>query len=303
MMHLLIIAYSNCNDAEGVKNALARFNAMYFKLSTPVMNTVLKSHINTSPLDDWNQFMQAYSDIFRANSLEPDHNTFTLLLQACAKGNRVQDSILIIDEMNESGVQMTSLAKDTFRQIVGDDIYEKLSENFPKIYVPDEYRKLSNFTAVDKTLNFKKLWGVLPRRETAGDIMRNDPNNFEILRKKIEDGDYYPATRHYASIGDVVSVLNLMDEMLSKGYKHDLEMMNTLLIAFSKSGDMVGVERTLNDMFAMKIRPNISSLRIVIHAYASLGNIEGAQQALSRATSLNYVPGNILYLSNLFGRE
>jgi pentatricopeptide repeat protein len=293
MMHLLIIAYSNCNDADGVKNALGRFNAMCFKVNTPVMNTVLKSHINTSTLEDWNQFVQAYSDMFRASSIEPDHNTFTLLLQACAKANRVQDSILIIDEMNESGVQMTSLAKETFRRIVGDDMFEKLSENFPKVYVPSEHRKFTTLSAVDKTLNFKKLWGVLPRKETAAEILRNDPNNYEILIKKIEDGDYYPATRHYASIGDVESVLILMDEMLSKGYRHDLEMMNTVLIAFSKSGDIAGVERTLSDMFAIKIRPNISSLRIVVHAYACLGDIEGAQKALSFATSLNYVPGNI----------
>ena len=292
-MHLLMIAYSNCNDAEGLKKALARFHAMYFQVSTPVMNTVLKSFINNSPLDDWNKFMEAYCEMFSANFLEPDHNTFTLLLQACAKGNRVQDSILIIDEMKRSGVQMTSTAKDTFRLIVGDDIFEKLSDQFPKIYIPSEYRKLSIFTAVDKTLNFKKLWGVQPRKETAGDILRKDPNNFEIFRKQIEDGNYYRATRHYASIGDVVSVLNLTDEMLSKGHRRDLKMMNTLLITYSRSGDLVGVDRTLNDMFDMKIRPNISSLRIVINAYATVGNVEGAQKALSRAMTMHFFPGTI----------
>lgn len=292
-MHLLIIANSNCNDAEGVKNSLDRFHGMHFTASTPVMNTVLKSVINTSSLDDWNEFMRGYSDLFKANFLEPDHNTFTLLLQACAKGNRVQDSILIIDEMKKSGVLMTNLAKETVRQIVGDDMYDALSENFPKIYDPTEHRQLNVSAAVDKALNFKKLWGALPREETAGEILRNDPNLHEILLQRIRDGDYYAATRHYASIGDVASVLNLMDEMSSKGHRRDLEMMNTLLIAYAKSGDMSGVDRTLNELFNMKIRPNISSLRIVINGYATAGNIEGAQKSLSSAMGLNYVPGNI----------
>lgn len=290
-MHLMMIAYSNCNDAEGVKNALAKYKGMFFKLSTPVMNTVLKSVINTSTLDDWDEFMKTYSSIYRANYLEPDHNTFTLLLRACAKGNRVQDSILIIDEMIQSGVHLTPAVKDVFRQIVGDEIYEQLSENFPKVYVQNETPRLSIFSAVDKTLNFKKLWGVDPRAETAGEKLRMDPNKYETFLKQIEEGDYYVATRHYASEGDVASVLNLMDVMLSKGHKHDLEMMNTLLLAFSKSGDYEGIESTLDDMFEMGIRPNSSSMRILIHAYASEGDIEMTQKALSRSLSLKLNAG------------
>lgn len=301
-MHLLMIAYANSNDSVGVQNVFTRYTAMEFLPTTAVINTVLKTIVNSSLIDDWNGFMQTYSLLFKTNDLEPDHNTFTELLRACVKGNRVKDAMLIINEVMESDIKLTDVAKESFRQIVGEDIYNELSPKFPKYYIPNTTSKLSILAAVDKKLNFKKLWGVEPREESSMERLRRNPEKGQIFRSMIDNGDYYEVIRYYASCGDIPSVKNLMEEMLDKNYEYDVEMMNTLAIAHSKNGDYIGTQDVVNEMRKTHLRPNVSTMRILMTAHAIAGNPEGAQSVLKAALKMNLHPGKslrVLYQLNI----
>lgn len=288
-LHLLMIAHANANDPVGVKKVLEGYFQKGFPPSTPVMNTVLKSVIPA--IDDWSEFMKTYTSIFQANGVEPDGNTYALLLKACLKDSRVDDAIMIIDEMLNCGIALTESTKERFRNVVGDEIYERESFRFPKIYIPTDKPRLKIFDSVDKSLNFKKVFGVEPRIESSMAILRRNPKRQQVLDRMREDEKYSELIRYYARDGDVASVRNIMDDMIDAGYPCDVEMLNTLTTAYSRRGDYQGAQNIVDQYPEYHVRRNISTMRLLIGAYAKGGNPDGAEEVLRYATEMGYHPG------------
>lgn len=298
-MHLLIKSYANNGDLKGVQDTLKVFYLKALKPTTAIMNSVLESIVKSPQVDDWDAFMQSYSSLFPANKLQPDNNTYSLLLQACLKDKRVKDAVLIVDEIIELDIKISREARETFRLVVGDEIYEEVADKLKSTYTHKAVDKVRTATTIDKTLNFKKMWGVEPRKETAYSHLRKNPNKDLILASKRHVGDYNTIIRDYAKDGDVASVKNIMDEMISKKYLCDVEMMNTLVIAHSKNNDSLGAQEVVNDMKRRGMRLTLSTYRILISAYAAVGDPDGALRVLQSAVAAGFRPGEVSVLNSL----
>lgn len=298
-MHLLIKSYANSGDLKGVQDTLKIFFLKALKPTIAIMNTVLESIVNSPQVNDWDAFMHSYSSLFTANKLQPDHNTYSLLLQACLVDRRVKDAILIVDEIIELDIKISREARETFRLVVGEEIFEEVANKLKTTYIPKPLEKVRSATTVDKTLNFKKLWGVEPRKESAYSHLRKNPDKDLILASKRHVGDYYTIIRDYAKDGDVASVKNIMDEMISKKYRCDVEMMNTLLIAHSKNNDILGAQEVVNDMRRKGMRFTLSTYRLLISAYSAVGDPDGALRVLQSAVGAGFRPGEVTVLNHL----
>ena len=290
-LHLLMIARANADDLDGVQEVLSEYFQKGYAPSTSVMNTVLKSVINSPAIDDWSEFMKTYSSIFQANGVGPDGSTYTLLLKACLKDSRADDAVMIIDEMLNRGILLTEATKEAFRNVVGPEIYDRESTRFPKVYIPTEKTRLKIFDTVDKSLNFRKVFGVEPRVESSMALLRRNPKRQKVLDAMRDNGEYSELIRYYAREGDVASVRNIMDDMRSANYPCDVEMLNTLTTAYSRRGDYKGAQDTVNQYGKYHVRRNISTMRLLIGAYANGGNPEGAEEVLRIATNMGYHPG------------
>jgi pentatricopeptide repeat protein len=287
-MHLLMIGYANAKDTRGVQDVLKRFYGKSLKPSTKIMNTVLRSLVSPG-VDDWASFMQNYSSLFPGNELEPDFRTYGLLLEACVKDKRVQDAVLIMDEIINRDIKITPETIEVFRSVVGHEICKEIEGKLHKVYTPKINPRTP--TEIDKSLEFKKLWGVEPKAETPYSKMRHNPDKDKIFAFRRYVGDYYTIIRDYAKDGDVASVKNIMEEMISKKNPCDIEMLNTLLLAHSKNNDCLGAQEVMHEIRRKGMRANISTLRLTISAHAVAGNPDGALSVLKDAIAMNFRPG------------
>jgi hypothetical protein len=153
MKHLL--------KAHAVQGDIAAFNAVmseFCEANSPVpievKNSLLRVLLNAPGDFDWDKFEGSYNELFVQEKVAEDSETFSLLLEGCAKAEKVEQAVewynIVITERQKI---MTKSIQTAFHKAVGDDVFVKHSRQLrPAVleFVSDFDKPLETYTSSKK---------------------------------------------------------------------------------------------------------------------------------------------------------
>lgn len=153
MKHLLK-AYAVQGDTAAFNAVMSEFCEANSRIPIEVKNSLLRVMLNAPGEFDWDKFLESYNELFVLEKVAEDSETFSLLLEGCAKADKVDQAVdwynIVITERQKI---MTKSIQKAFHKAVGDDVFVKHSRQLrPAVleFVSEFDRPLETYTSSKK---------------------------------------------------------------------------------------------------------------------------------------------------------
>lgn len=284
----MLMNYSNVGDFAGVELTIAAMTEASFRATTSCRNFTLKAFLHERNTAGWEAFESCYIKYFGSDELKKDTITYTLILLACQKYDRVDDALAIFGELLSSGEEIAPIVKNIFRQLIDSDELRHLYPNLSDSWEPEE-AGIHMTKGADLKTNYQEIWSGTVKRINRGTIqnvkpiIRKQPHHLvcgvdiDEKAKTVYGGDIETVKRRMYAIGTPVREPMLVEYMKLAG----------------KAGDADGVYAIFMEQVKYGLRVTRPLLVAMSQAFSSNGNQEGAMKIFEMAKEAKLSNGKI----------
>ena len=268
-------AYASVGDVDGMEIALERYENMGYQSTTESMNIVLKSVV-CSPGTTWEYLKETKESLFGPDRFVPNSETYVQLLIACEIFGRIDDAILWFYEARSTGVEITSLMKNIYRQIIES---ENLNKNNLKLNIWENEGEIKIREGTTNDIDYNSIWGMSIKR-TVDNGQYDDYYRVPLHLVNGIDHDIIKIQKIYGS--EINTFKRLINERITKKQKVSINLLNNLMNAFVRQGQYEEAKKIFHtDINLFKLKPDLQSVEFILPAYSNTGDHVGCEQILS----------------------
>jgi hypothetical protein len=278
----LLMGYANIGDYEGIEKSLENIKAVGYIPTVECANYVLKSVVMNKTGVTWEDFITVYQKYFHPEGLTADNETYTQLLLACMKYDHADEAITFFNDLLSTGVPLSHLLKNLFRQVVDCDEFRALHPDIPDTWIT--VPGAPNPRGADHLPQYHLIWGSSPKRILRSKIavrqsqIRKLP--FEKVNGKDDDDVPPPKLVLYSDLDSLKAALKARDD---SGIKNiGPFMMTQFIAAYSDLKDPGSAYKLLKEREEMGLSVERNVYRAMAAAFADVGDYKMTREVFDR---------------------
>ncbi|KAM5573221.1 pentatricopeptide repeat-containing protein [Rosa sericea] len=219
-------------------------------------------------------------------SFQTNIRDYSMLIDAYAKENNLEDAERILKKMNENGFEPDILTTTILVHM---------------------YSKAGNLEGADQAFKTLKSQGFRPDMKVYNSMIKayvnaNRPKLGESLMREMESRDIKPTKEIYmallqsfAQLGDVKGAERIVNTMLMAGFQPTLESCSVLVEAYGKAGDPDQARHNFDYIIKVGHKPDDKCTASMIAAYEKKNLLDKALDLLLQLEKDGFEPGVATY--------